>query len=188
MATGKKPIKMPLDDNAKALMKDLQGKMQRLARGTGVYCPCCSQLVKLYSREITSSMAYVAILLHRHFSDAHADAWLHVPEYLSNMSTVGAAVRGGDWAKLRYWGIIEEKPPEKLLSKRADGSTRVGRYRMTPRGHSFCKGEIELPKSILIYNDKPLEFSKDKASIQDCLGKSFDYEALMAGKLSDFDV
>ena len=96
----KKSIKMPLDDNTKAVMKELQGKMQRLARGTGVYCPCCTQLVKLYSREITSSMAYVAILLHRYFSSPSAEPWLHVPEYLSNMSVVGAAVRGGDWAKL----------------------------------------------------------------------------------------
>jgi hypothetical protein len=184
----KKPLQMPLDDNAKAVIADLRKEIPRMARGTGVYCPCCSQLVKLYPREITGSMAYVAILLHRYFSQPSAEPWLHVPEYLSNMSTVGAAVRGGDWAKLRYWELIEEKPPEKVLSKRADGSKRVGMYRMTPKGHAFCKGEIKVQKSVLLYNDKLIEFGKGEVGIQDCLRKAFNYEALMAGKLSDFDV
>jgi hypothetical protein len=180
----KKPIRMTLEPQAKEVVVEIQGKMQRLSLGSGVYCPCCAQLVKIYEREITGSMAYVAILIHRHFLHNNGEGWLHVPEYLSNMSVIGAAVRGGDWAKLRYWKVIEEKPEE----KRKDGSPRVGFYRITPTGISFVKGEIKVPRSILIYNDKFIRYGKGTVSIHDCLGKKFDYAALMAGNVGTLAV
>ena len=37
----------------------------RVRFNEGAECPCCLQHVKLYRRPITSSMAYVLILLHR---------------------------------------------------------------------------------------------------------------------------
>lgn len=175
---------MTLEPEAREVITELQGKMKRLSRGSGVYCPCCSQLVKVYEREITGSMAYVAILIYRHFLHNEGEGWLHVPEYLSSMATIGSAVRGGDWAKLRYWRVIEEKPEE----KRKDGSNRAGFYRMTSTGVSFVKGEIKVPRSILIYNDKFLEYGKGTVSIHDCLGKKFDYAALMAGNIGTLPI
>lgn len=180
----KKPLRMTLEPQATEVITELREKMQRLSLGSGVYCPCCSQLVKIYERDITGSMAYVAILIHRYFLHNQGEGWLHVPEYLSNMSVIGAAVRGGDWVKLRYWKIIEEKPEE----KRKDGSNRAGFYRITPTGISFVKGEIKVPKSILIYNDKFIKYGKGTVSIHDCLGKKFDYSALMAGNVGVLSV
>ena len=148
----------------------------------GAICPCCRQVVKMYTREITSPMAYTLIILHRHFSTDQN--WLHVPSYLSQMSTIGSAVRGGDFAKLRYWGLLEAKQDDrKAKDKRKDGSKRTGFYRMTEKGHQFVKGETKIPKVALVYNGKHFGFAPGEASIQECLGKEFNYSDLMAGHL-----
>lgn len=178
---GKKPIKLGIDIT-KATVAEAQAALKPHVQGAGIICPCCLQLVKLYEREITGSMAYVAILLHRHFQEDQN--WLHVPDYLSNMSKIGSAVRGGDWSKLRYWGLIEEKPEE----KRKDGSKRAGFYKMTEKGHQFVKGGVKVQRSILLYNDHFLGFGKGEVGIKDCLGKEFNYDDLMAGQLGGFIV
>jgi hypothetical protein len=156
----------------------------------GAICPCCRQEVRMYTREITSTMAYSLIILHRHFS-TNKD-WLHVPKFLSQMSAIGSAVRGGDFAKLRYWGLLEAKQDAKTekkpQEKRKDGSKRVGFYRMTEKGHQFAKGEIKVPKAALIYNRKHHGFAPGEATIQECLGKEFNYADLMAGQLGGFVV
>lgn len=146
----------------------------------GAVCPCCRQLVKLYTREITSSMAYVLILLHRHFEKA--PDYIHVPNYLSDMTKLGSMIRGGDFAKLRYWGLLEEMPD----AKRKDGSKRAGFYRMPEKGHQFAKGEIKVPKTVFLYNDTFLGFGPGDTSIHECLGKDFNYDDLMAGRLGGF--
>ena len=74
---------------------------------------------------------------HRASGSVSVDAaeWLHVPSYIAEMVADhprrAAAVRG-DWAKLKFWGLIEEKP-----DVRDDGSPRVGYWRMTPLGRQF---------------------------------------------------
>lgn len=131
----------------------------------------------MYDRPITNSMAYVLILLHRVFQTQKD--WLHVPSYLTQMSAMGSAARGGDWVKLRYWGLIEGKKGE-----RKDKSKRVGLYKITEEGHKFAKGEIKIPKYARIYNKKFLGFVvKETTSIQECLDTEFNYEDLMAGRL-----
>lgn len=163
---------------AKAYLKDRAKQ--------GASCPCCDQWVQLYEREIHGSMARVLIILHRHFLRENP-MWIHVPSFLEDLSVqLGAAVRGGDWAKLRYWGLIEEKPKETKPAKRKDGSKRVGFYRVTEKGHAFAKGEIKVPRAALVYNERHLGFSADReVSIVDCLGKEFNYDELMSGKYVD---
>jgi hypothetical protein len=153
---------------------ELREYLKKHAREThGVLCPLCRQLVKVYEREITSTMAYTLILLHQHF--LKKPDWLHVPTFLTEKSKVGSAVRGGDWAKLRYWGLIEEQ-----VGKRADGSNRAGFYKMTEKGHQFARGDVKVPKSVYLYNDRVLGFDPvNLVGVQECLGKEFDYNVLM---------
>lgn len=174
MATRKKPFDPKFDPKTTTLAVAQTILMDHAK--AGAICPCCRQLVKLYHRPITGAMAYVLILLHRHF--LKAPGWLHVPKYLTDMSKMGSAVRGGDWAKLRYWGLLEEKPED-----RKDESNRAGFYRMTEKGHQFAKGEIKVAKAVLLYNDRFLGFAPGEVSIQDCLGKEFSYVDLMEGRL-----
>ena len=141
----------------------------------GVNCPCCGQLAKVYPRTITSSMAYVLILLERHFRKFPKD-WLHVPSYLTKTCKIGSAVRGGDWAKLVHWDLIVKKP-----ELREDKSRRNGKYKLGPKAVSFVRGRLELPRYAYIYNGTLLRMSEEKITIHDALKRSnrFDYAALM---------
>lgn len=169
-------------DPQKTTLADAQAWLMAHAEG-GAMCPTCTQHVQVYHREIHASMARVLIILHRHF-EQNSD-WLHVPGYLEDLSRqLGAAVRGGDWAKLRYWGLIEEKPK----AERKDGSKRAGFWKVTEKGHAFAKMQARVPKYVMIYNDRSLGFVKGcvEVTIADCLGKEFSYDDLMAGKYADF--
>ncbi len=152
----------------------------------GARCPCCQQFVKLYKRRLNASMAYVLILLYR-YDQRHGgarngtqDPWVHVPSYLVEASSANirraAAIRG-DWAKLKYWGLIEE-----LDTKREDGSKRAGYYRITERGKGFVLGNFKVPPYIFLYNEKVLDrpvAADEWITIGEALGKKFDYTELM---------
>src|SRR5947209_7322775 len=83
----------------------------------GYRCPCCTQFAKVYRRPIHATMARELIALYR---TAGTD-WCDPPQ--------SAALRGGDLAKCRYWGLIEAQEGE-----REDGSDRIGIWRMTDLG------------------------------------------------------
>jgi hypothetical protein len=139
----------------------------------GARCPCCDQFVKLYKRKLNSSMAHALILIYKFFEN-NQDEWLHVPSYLSQISS-SATVRGGDWSKLRYWGLIE---PQKAV--RDDGSERVGNYRITGRGKQFVLAQIRVPKHVFLYNQKPISREDtETVSIREALGEKFNYAELM---------
>lgn len=144
----------------------------------GAQCPCCDQRVQLYKRPLTSSMMYVLVELHRYFSGSHAEPWVHVGRYMSEKN-VPEAIRGGDFAKMRFWGLIEEKP-----EIRDDGSPRAGYYRITDLGKRFVRGEVRVPAYVFLYNEKPVKREvTETVSIQEALGKKFNYRELMNGLL-----
>ena len=135
----------------------------------GTKCPCCNQNVKLYERKIDGRCAKSLIELYQ-FDDQRPD-YYHVgdlPTYYKG---------GGDFAKLRFWGLIEEKP------KDPDDSTRrtSGFWRITDRGRDFVEGRITVPRTVMIYNRKfyGYEDEKDVVSIKQCLGTQFNYEETM---------
>lgn len=139
----------------------------------GAKCPCCNQFVKLYKRKLNSSMAHALILIYKFFEN-NQDEWLHVPSYLSRVSS-SATVRGGDWSKLRYWGLIEAEK-----ATRDDGSERVGTYRMTERGKEFILSQIRVPRHVYLYNQSPVfRADEETVSIREALGDKFNYAELM---------
>lgn len=147
----------------------------------GAACPCCDQIAKVYRRSITSSMAYALLLIERHYRMVPLSTWLHVPEYLSEVSAIGAPVRGGDWAKLRYWSLIE--PKDGVV--RDDGSPRVGFYRLTELGRLFALNLTTVARYAYVYNGALLKLDQSKQlGIVDALGKGFDYDELMQREAS----
>ena len=173
MPKSTEPAKMASDTSKTTIAQAKLWLREHTAKGA--QCPCCHQRVQFYKRTLTSTMAYTLIILERHFR-TNSD-WLHVPKYLS---AVGAkeASRGGDYAKLRDWGLIEPKP-----GKRDDDSSRTGYWKITERGRAFVRGEIRVHKIIEMYNQKPTGrgVSDETVSIQEALGVNFDYSKLMAG-------
>jgi hypothetical protein len=148
----------------------------RFEKGAG--CPCCHQFVKLYRRPFNKSMAFVLLLLARYYRTAHVEEWLHVPSYIAEVAADNprraAAVRG-DWAKMKLWGLIEEKP-----GARDDGSPRVGYYRMTDLGRRFVNRALRVPSHVYIYNGAPLpRVVTEMITIDEALGKDFSYAEIM---------
>lgn len=87
--------------------------------------------------------------------------------------SLSAAVRGGDFAKTRWLGLIEAK----------DGDVErpvSGYWRLTKLGARFVLGEIKVPAYVWVYGNKPLDRTVDETvSIHDALRCKFDYEELM---------
>jgi hypothetical protein len=185
MVAGKKPLNLPI--TASTTVLEAQEKLKAHVRGPGAICPVCRQLVRMIEKELSPSMAYVLILMYRHFQTA--SDWLDMAQYISNMVAIGSEVKGGEWSKLKYWQLIVERPPEKksIVNPKPPVKTQ-GMYKLTDLGTRFVLGKIKVPRSIWLYNGKVIEVHKKSVSIQECLGKEYNYEALLAGNLGTFAV
>ena len=164
-------------DNKTTLAAAKKWLRERFAKGAS--CPCCNQFVKLYKRGMNTSMAYVLLLMECYFSGDAVDEWLHVPSYITEMVADnprrGVAVRGGDWAKLKLWGLIEDKQ-----DTRKDGSTRVGYWKLTPLGRQFARRQVKVPSHVYLYNGEPLQrVVETMITIDDALGEKFNYAEIM---------
>ena len=149
----------------------------------GVECPCCLQRAQRYRRSITSSMAAALIHIHNYFlseekkakrTEATPPEWLHVPGYLSRVYG-GVGTRGGDWAKLKYWQLLDPKEDE----LRADGSHRVGLWKITPNGRLFVRDALKVPKYVYLYDGQINGTEGPQIGIKDALKTKFNYDQLM---------
>jgi len=77
--------------------------------------------------------------------------------------------RNGDYAKLRYWGLLKRAPPG------------AGWWQLTPLGRAFARGEAEVPETALTYNRRLVRLTGKPVSIQDCFANIGDFEAVLAG-------
>lgn len=131
----------------------------------GEICPCCEQNVKVYHRQIHSSMARDLIKAYCEF----AIEPFYLPSLLGRYGS-------SDFAKLRYWGLISE---EDLV--REDGSNRAGWWHITNDGVRYIRGDLRVAKFARTYNKRLLDLSGPSVDIHDALGKKFNYSELMAG-------
>lgn len=134
----------------------------------GYTCPHCGQFCKRYFRKFNSNMALALIVLYRN----REKGFLH----LENTMIQAGYKRSGDASYLRHYGLIEKKE-----GKRDDGSTRNGMYKITGRGIMFVEGKTEVRSTCIIYNNKHEGFEGREITIQEALGKKFDYRELMEG-------
>jgi len=140
---------------------------------TGSDCPCCGQRVQLYRRKLNSSMAYALLLVVR---DTTGD-WLHVPTHKD------LARLGGDFAKLRFWRLIEERSE----TNDASGGPHAGYWRVTFRGRLFARGCIAVPRYVFVYNKRVRRVGDKLTTITDALGDRFSYPELMGHPPAELD-
>jgi len=147
----------------------------------GSHCACCGQYVRLYRRSITTEMAYALVLIYRYFDRDNAEEWLHVANYFRDElpKEVSSPVRGGDFAKLEAWRLLE-----RLDGVREDGSRRIGFWRITEIGKSFVEGHLSVPEHRCYYDNTHLWFldrdeEDGRITIHDALRNRFNYERLM---------
>lgn len=137
--------------------------------GDGERCPCCTQFVKVYERTINSTMACGLVAV---WARARRE-FAHVPSLLEDAGL--AAKMGGQFAKLRYWGLIEEKPDD----ERADGG-HAGYWRVTALGELWIRGETEIQKIARIFDGRCLGLKGDLITLSQALREPFDLNAVMA--------
>lgn len=137
---------------------------ENVEKGKGVKCPCCQQSVKMYKRQITANVARDLMRLVR---ESDGEWWLHRKTF---MVLSGA---GGDFAKLRFWGLVEEKTNEET------GKRTSGLWKPTVKGMDFINNRIRVPKYAYLYNQKFRGYGDETVNIIEVFGTRFDYSTLM---------
>jgi hypothetical protein len=145
----------------------------------GARCPCCTQRAQAYRRTIHASMAQALIRIYHETAFAYTTAPAHVTVIDGNPHVRFADVLDhrqiADAAKLRYWSLIREYP-----ETREDGGRR-GLWRITWTGYQFVRVETNVLRYAIVYDGRLLDLEGPPVTIRDCLGKGFDYAALMRG-------
>ncbi len=127
----------------------------------GVKCPCCTQEVKLYKYKINKGMALVLIQMYKSKNE-----WIHP---IKDLKTIN-----GDYAKLRFWGLVESSSDQPEDDKKANGFWRV-----TEKGKKFVNNTLRVKEKALLFNNKNYGFIGNDISITDALGNKFNYAELM---------
>lgn len=153
----------------------------------GAYCPCCKQYVKIYKRALGSQMARWLIWLVRtwengqssqHRSDKVAAQYGLEPSCdLRSWTWIDirlSPVRGGDYAKLLHWDLVEQKTNGEGRDTRDSGL-----WRPTFKGIDFVHRRVAVPSHVYLYDNLKLKEENNLISITDALGKKFSYEELM---------
>ena len=134
---------------------------QRLLNKGGI-CPVCTQLAKVYRRQINAGMACSLITMYRNFGLEFG----YIPELPAKSREEG---------KLVHWGLVVE-----AQEPRPDGG-RAGWWRVTEKGEDFILHGLKVPKHTLIYDGRCLGYDDpdELIDIRDALTKKFNLEELM---------
>ena len=95
-------------------------------RWDGAVCRACDQDVKVYTYTLNLMRVGELVRLSQHARHHGVNAYAHVREFVTFQ-------QGGHYAKMRFWGLIEEAPPRK-------GAITNGCWRLTDAGHAFVRG------------------------------------------------
>jgi len=141
----------------------------------GAKCPACRQNVALRKRPLNRTMVRILIGLVRVFQTGAV--WVKVKDV--PLGRKDARISGGEFAKLRWWGLIEEQAdepdPEDDARKR---KTRSGQWRPTQAGIDFAYGRAKVDKYVLLYNNRLIGRMGPEIGLLDALGEDFDVREL----------
>jgi len=139
----------------------------------GIHCPVCNGMVKLYKRKINKSNAICLKEMYE-ISEKFGYRFYHITEMMALSPDMAVKLNGGEFARMRHWGFIEELPKNGFDDKKASGY-----WKMTERGKSFCRNELKVHKNILLLNNQVLGFAGKEVDINACLKFKFSFTELM---------
>lgn len=144
----------------------------------GSVCPCCDRFGKRYKRTLNATIGH-AILAMLALHEKTKAEWLHVKDIRDLMLKTGckATHPTGEIGKAVYYALVEQKENEDTRKRKS------GLWRLTADGMEFARGESTIPRFIYLYNDQLHGERFDTSefvSINDVLGKKFDYSELMS--------
>lgn len=133
-----------------------------------VPCPTCHRGYPKSKRGIYEGMALSLITMVQLF-EATND-WVHVTDFNSINYKKYDKECLGDYAKLRFWGMIVQK--RNMTTQK----THSGLWKPTQKGIDYARGTIRVPRFVLLQNNKCKGFAGEPWRIDDALGKNFDLQ------------
>ena len=129
-------------------------------------CPVCGRFAKVWKRRIHTGIAIQLIELYK--LGGYTD-------YVHTSKLIAPGASGvGDFSKAKYWDLIQEMPePVDQLDKKSNGY-----WRLTRRGVDFVLNTAAIQEYAFVYDDTVLKFDGNTVTIEDCLGKKFNYNEL----------
>jgi hypothetical protein len=110
-----------------------------LNNGVGVRLPFGDVVWRFYARRITRSMLYALGRL-KNFHDRHpSEEFAHLRDF--------NGPNHGEWARLRWWGLIEPKQPVE-----GDDNSPRGWWKLTGLGHRWLRGQEKIPRSPVCFH------------------------------------
>jgi hypothetical protein len=145
----------------------------------GTDCLLCGQLVKVYPRNIGSTIARCLVELERLGGDERYVSVIEInrrvkPEMKKNSNPMA------NFSMLRYWELVVEKPNPDDPSKRTSGL-----WMLTKRGKRFLDGAPEPRYCYVLVGAIDLKtgnngFSEETRNIDQCLGDKFSRKELLS--------
>ena len=162
---GVAPIRLEELEGASATLSEARQFFYHHAQNYkgGVICPCCDRFGVFRLQNVNSTMARGLIwLVEEHLA---GDTWIDVPGQAPKW-----LLKTNQLSSCKHWGLVLQKSHEAGGKKKKSGF-----WKPTAQGIQFVRGEIEIIKYAIVYNDKCFGFQGDYLHIEDCLGEHFDY-------------
>lgn len=158
---------------AEPTLADARARFFRELEEGPAVCSCCDRLASKDVRQIHSTMGLGLIVLSKLGGEERRP--VHVRELVERLRRLGTTNPAADFAKLRWWGLIEDPgiPPE-------EGQKSAGFWVLTDRGRDFVAGAATVPAKVVRWNKETEGFEGERVSIRDVLGDRFNYDELMA--------
>jgi hypothetical protein len=121
----------------------------------------CGHVTRTYKRRLPVADLWTLVKLYR------LGGWVHIRDLQGKSG-------GGDFAKLRFWGLIAEQDQH-------DPETRTsGVWRITLTGEAWIEGKILIPSHVVLRNGKRIELIGDLWSFREAVRRGgFDFQELM---------
>lgn len=131
-------------------------------------CTACGHIPNLFKRQLYGTLVKKLALLYG-MDKQYPGTYHHIKHF--TVSSFKFNWTAGDFAKLRYWGLIESNMPYKK-------KPRSGMWRITQKGKDFIDGKIEIPRYAYLSDGALKEFSQETVGVRKALGKKFSYDEI----------
>ncbi len=168
-------VDQELPDDSNSRLSDLRSRaLYRLRHSDDPGdCPACQQTMAIYPRTFDKRMARMLQLWYEKWPDLEWHALNDLAADPSLSESDKLLFRGGDFAKMRWWGLIEEQPKEGTANKKNSGI-----YRLTQDAIDFMSDpKVRFYKRVNLYANQFLCYKKgETTNFEEALGTPFSYQ------------
>jgi hypothetical protein len=133
-------------------------------RFEGARCPCCDHMHRIYRRRVSRSQVR---FMHDLATLSRQRTGIRL-SFVDVREIAGAHMRGGDYAKLAYWGLVQRAPED------------PGLWALTAKGWSFLQGRIRIPRYLWIEDGSVVREDSDTVDVHDANRATFVLSEVLA--------